>query len=64
MNRKASTPSRAAIGPGRHRAQRHAAAHVAQYIHELSERHADGRRALAAIERPAGPRIAHAGAAR
>jgi hypothetical protein len=45
---------------GRPRAQRHAAAHVAQYIHELSERHGTVRRAF---EHPA-PRIAHAGATR
>jgi hypothetical protein len=58
-----TTPSRAARRPGRHRSQRHAAAHVAQYIHELSERHAGGRRAITALERPA-PQIAYVPATR
>ena len=59
-----ATPSRANEF-GRLRSQRHAAAHVAQYIHELSERHARSRRALAAVERPAAvARIAHAVATR
>jgi hypothetical protein len=59
---RTTTPSRA-NSTGRHRSQRHAAAHVAQYIHELSDRHAQVRRALAAPALPA-PRIAHAGTTR
>jgi hypothetical protein len=59
---RTTTPSRVR-STGRHRSQRHAAAHVAQYIHELSDRHAQGRRSPAAAALPA-TRIAYTGATR
>ena len=44
--------------PVRTPASRHLAATVAQYIHELSERHAKDREAVAVAVVPPAPRVA------